>query len=542
MVLKRAALLIALFAVPAAAGVIPERIETAVKDRIAAGELRLAVVAMVVDGKAQIEGFGTLPDGKTPDGNTLFEIGSISKTFTATLLAEAVLKGEVRLDEPVRDLLPGFSVPSRDGRNITLADIAEQHSGLPRMPDNFRPADAGDPYADYSAAKLKEFLAGYRLPRDPGASYEYSNLAVGMLGYALAENRHTSYGALVTERVFRPLGMTSSAVSLSPALRDRLAPGFDGQGRPAKPWEFDALAGAGGIRSSAADMLRYVEAYMGQTKTPLRAAMDLATAPRRPVGEQRIGLIWMRLPLDTGGTLIWHNGMTGAYASFAGFTADGSKGVVILTNQAQTMDDLGIGALDDAAPIAPAHKIVALNQDQLRHFAGTYKIADKFFLTVIAGKDQLFARATGQDQFPLFASSETEFFAKIAGLSISFTDDGLVLHQNGDRAARRVTDGDAAAELGAIRLNPARLPFYAGRYRLEGPLDLTIEISVVDQQLMARALDQDTYPLFAKTPDDFFFLANDARIEFLRDHAGAVTGLLLHQGGRTLTAKRLAAS
>ena len=540
--LKYLLVLIALVALPASAGVIPDRIATAVADRIAAGELPSAVVAMIVDGKTEIRGFGALPDGKAPDADTLFEIGSITKTFTATLLAEAVVEGEVKIDEPLRDLLPGFTIPSREGREITLADIAEQHSGLPRMPDNFRPADAGDPFADYSPAKLKEFLAGYTLPRAPGASYEYSNLAVGLLGYALAEHRHTSYGELVAARIFKPLGMSSSAVALTPALRKRLATGFDGQGKTARPWEFDALAGCGGIRSSAADMLRYIEAYMGRTKTPLRAAMDLAIAPRRPLGDQKIGLIWMRLPLHDGGTLVWHNGMTGAYASFAGFTADGRKGVVILTNQAQTLDDLGIGALDDAAPLTPAHKAVALTETQLRRFAGTYKIFDKFFLTLTTGNGQLFARATGQGQFPLFASSETEFFAKLTDISIRINEGGLVLHQNGaDYPASRIADRDAAAELGAIAIDPATLSTYVGSYELEGPRKLAIDITLDRDQLMARTLGQEAYPLFAKTPEQFFYLVVDARIEFQRDGTGAVTGLILHQGGRTLTAKRISA-
>lgn len=539
--LKRCALLIALIALPASAGVIPDRIATAVADRIAAGELPSAVVAMVVDGKTEIRGFGALADGKAPDADTLFEIGSITKTFTATLLAEAAVKGEVKIDEPVRDLLPDFAIPSREGREITLGDIAEQHSGLPRMPDNFRPKDPGDPFADYSAAKLKEFLAGYTLPRAPGASYEYSNLAVGLLGYALAENRHTSYGELVAARIFKPLGMTSSAVALTPALRMRLAAGFDGQGKTARPWEFDALAGCGGIRSSAADMLRYVEAYMGRTKIPLRAAMDLAIAPRRPLDNQKIGLIWMRLPLHDGNSVVWHNGMTGAYASFAGFTADGRKGVVILANQAQTLDDLGIGALDDAAPLTPAHKAVTLTEEQLRRFAGTYKISDKFFLTLTTGNGQLFARATGQSQFPLFASSETEFFAKLTDITIRLTENGLVLHQNGaDYPASRVADRDAAAELGAIAVDPATLAAYVGRYDLAPGMPL--DISLDKDQLAARAARQNTYPLFAKTPEHFFYLAVDAQIEFQRDGTGTVTGLILHQGGRTLAAKRVPAS
>src|SRR6185503_14325689 len=130
-----------------------------------------------------------------------------------------------------------------------------QHSGLPRMPSNFFPKDPANPYADYDSAKMKAFLAGYQLPRDPGASYEYSNLAFGLLGYALARSNHLSYGELVKQRILDPLGMSMSGTSFTQAMRAHLAPGHDENGKPADNWDFEALAGAGAIRSTADDML-----------------------------------------------------------------------------------------------------------------------------------------------------------------------------------------------------------------------------------------------------------------------------------------------
>ena len=168
------------------AGPLPERVEKAAQDRVAAG-LHQTLVFGVVDGdRSVVVAFGTLDDGKAPDGDTVYEIGSITKTFTATLLAQAVLAGAVTLDTPVAQLLPDFKIPSRGAKEITLGDIGTQRSGLPRVPSNLLPKDAGDPYADYDAAKLKAFLAGYELPRDPGAEYEYSNLGIGLLATALA--------------------------------------------------------------------------------------------------------------------------------------------------------------------------------------------------------------------------------------------------------------------------------------------------------------------------------------------------------------------
>ena len=154
------------------AGPLPERVEKAAQDRVAAG-IHQTLVFGVVDGdRSEVVAFGTLDDGKAPDGDTVYEIGSITKTFTATLLAQAVLAGRVTLDTPVAQLLPDFKIPSRGSLEITVGQLATQHSALPRLPSNMLPKDGADPYADYDAAKLKAFLAEYELPRNPGATYE----------------------------------------------------------------------------------------------------------------------------------------------------------------------------------------------------------------------------------------------------------------------------------------------------------------------------------------------------------------------------------
>src|SRR3989442_9269459 len=159
--------------------------------------------------------------------DNVFEIGSITKTFTASLLADMVARGEVKLDDPVANYLPrAVRMPVRV-RPITLLDLATQSSGLPRLPDNFAPRDSSNPYADYSVQQLYEFLSRYQLPRDPGASYEYSNLGVGLLGHALALRAGMSYEQLVTRRILSPLGMRETAITLTPAMRARLAPGHD---------------------------------------------------------------------------------------------------------------------------------------------------------------------------------------------------------------------------------------------------------------------------------------------------------------------------
>jgi D-alanyl-D-alanine-carboxypeptidase/D-alanyl-D-alanine-endopeptidase len=430
------------------AGPLPERVEMAARNRVAAGTYQTLVFGIVDGDKSEVAAFGKLDDDKAPDGDTVYEIGSITKTFTATLLAQSVLAGRVTLDTPVAQLLPDFQIPSRDGMEITLGELGTQHSALPRLPSNLQPKDAGDPYADYDAAKLKAFLAGYQLPRDPGTTYEYSNLGFGLLGYALAQSERTAYGALIDQRILKPLGMTSSGTVFSDAMRAHLAPGHNNRGSAAKNWNIDALAGAGAIHSTANDMLRYLKANMGVDRSPLAEAMKLAQQPRSDMTKtMRIGLAWM----TTRKGIIWHNGETGGYRSFIGFTADGRHGVVVLSNTDADPDDLGFAALDANARLWPAYQAIVLPSASLDEYVGTYKVSDQLLLKIFRANDQLLVQATGQGPIPIFPSAPNEFFARAVRASASFTRDpdgavnGLVLHQNGDHGARKLSASERPA-------------------------------------------------------------------------------------------------
>ena len=190
------------------------------------------VVATLDHGRTNIYTAGSSgAPGVALDGNTEFEIGSITKVFTASVLADMVAKGEVKLDDPVAKYLPtSVKIPTRNGRQITLLDLATQSSGLPRMPDNLHPKDEANPYADYTVDQMYSFLSSYQLPRDIGSKYEYSNLGVGLLGHALALRAGKSYEDLVTERILRPLGMNDTRITLSPSMKSRLAPGHSPTG------------------------------------------------------------------------------------------------------------------------------------------------------------------------------------------------------------------------------------------------------------------------------------------------------------------------
>ena len=204
-------------------------------------------------------------DGPEITAETIFEIGSITKVFTALLLADMAERGEVALDDPVRKYLPsGVTVPSRGRREITLADLATHTSGLPRDPVNLDLRSLDDPWAEYRPADLYAFLKSYSLQRDPGAHVEYSNVGMGLLGHALAARAGVSYEALLTRRVLDPLGMRNTSVVVDEGRRARRATGHNQALAPVPWWHFDSMAGAGGMNSTASDMLVFAEACHGR--------------------------------------------------------------------------------------------------------------------------------------------------------------------------------------------------------------------------------------------------------------------------------------
>jgi len=309
------------------------------------GRQSVGVVAAVTteEGRAVV-GYGRLSaDDPTPPGaDTVFEIGSVTKVFTSTLLADLVVRGDLGLDTPVQTLLGAAArMPTRDGAEITVGHLATHNSGLPRLPDNLDPADDTNPYADYDTERLHAFLSSHELRRDIGEAVEYSNFGYGLLGHALALRAGTDYETLVTERILEPLQMHDTVIELTPSLRERLAPGHDGRLRPAANWDFTALAGAGALRSTVDDMLTFVDANMGLRESPLGAAMEFAHAPQvpDPTLGMDLGLGWV-IAVEGDRRFVWHNGATGGYSSFVGFDPEAREGVVVLSNSANLVDSV----------------------------------------------------------------------------------------------------------------------------------------------------------------------------------------------------------
>src|SRR5690606_29871805 len=274
-----------------------EKIAEILQERLEAGPATGIVVGVIEPNGRRVVAEGTLgvDDERPVGGDTIFEVGSVNKVFTTLLLAEAVQRGEVALDDPVAQFLPAEAeVPERGGRRISLLDLATQSSGLPRLPTNIDPADPRDPYADYGTTDLYAFLADYSLPRDIGTQFEYSNLGMGLLGHTLALAAGESYETLLEERVLAPLQLDDTGIGPAEGQQARMAAGHDAYLRPASYWTFDALASAGALRSTANDLLDFLAAAMGLVETPLAPAFAATLEPRRPTGmpDTEIGLGW----------------------------------------------------------------------------------------------------------------------------------------------------------------------------------------------------------------------------------------------------------
>ena len=286
-----------------------------------------------------------------PDGGTVFEIGSITKVFTGLLLADLAEQGLVGLDDPLASYLPaGVRVPTVEGRQLTLGDLASHAGGLPRDPKGTLRRWLGDRHNPNAGLSVEELYAGLgrtRLRRRPGERVKYSNLGAGLLGDALARAAGQPYQELVRERICLPLGMRDTDIAPTGEQIARLATGYTRRRRPAPPLEIPALVGAGALRSTAIDMLCLLEANLDPAHSPLAAQIERTQLPRLPAARRvGVGLGWLIAhPPRGAGPLLWHNGGTSGFRSFVGIARKSGTAVVALSNTARSVDRLGLRIL-----------------------------------------------------------------------------------------------------------------------------------------------------------------------------------------------------
>jgi serine-type D-Ala-D-Ala carboxypeptidase/endopeptidase len=404
-----------------------EAVAAAVKPYFDAELLSGLVVGLYDAGRREIYGFGKGPGGAAPDGGSLFELGTLTRVYTGLLLADAVQRRELELDTPVAEYLPpGVTVPTRDKVAITVRHLALHGSGLPALPPSITArASAADPLAGYDEDALYRDLARTPLLFTPGTALQPSTYGTGLLGFVLGKKAGTGYPRALEARVVGPLELRDTLLAVPAALAPRRMAGTDDELAPAPHWTWGALAGGGGLVSSARDQLRLIEAELdaaaGGKSLPLRHQLRLSQEPQLEAGasDGNVGLGWM---IDGSGRL-WHSGGSAGFRGFIGFDPKTKRGVVALASTSSPLlDRLGraLFALFDEAPPRPW---VAPNSAQLATYTGSYDFAGTRLAVIAAGK-RLYLEAPNEPRVRLLPVSEHEFWIEVLGAVAIFQKEG----------------------------------------------------------------------------------------------------------------------
>ncbi len=523
-------------------------------DRYKKGVGMAAFVADASGVRVAVHGRHSAESAGLVSPNTLFEVGSVTKTFTALLLADMVLKGELKLIDPVEKWLPdGILLRDKTGAPIQLLDLATHRSGLPRLPSGFAPSNQADPYVDYRETELLRYLRSWAA--DPavreaaplrGEKHEYSNLGYGLLGYVLGRAGKSTYADVLEQRVIKPLELRSTFLRVPIAEQSRFAEGHNESGSVVSHWNFDVMNAAGALRMSVRDFARYGQAAAGLIDTPLAPAFTLAmTIQAASAGDKNpSGLAWLHA--KAGGRGLWnHDGGTYGFSSSLWVDRERKQSSGVIANSSVEVTDLALHWLEPAVPpkdySATEAKAVSVDAAILARYVGTYQLSPQMQVTVRSEGARLFARATGQGEFELFAKSDTEFFARVTPLQMVFFD-----VKDGKAARFEITQGGStrnapraapAVQPSAITLEAKQLQALVGNYRLAAGFD--VEIRARGQRLFGQATGQGEFELFAKSPTVFFAKVTELEVEFFDIKDGKAARFVLSQGGVKSPAPRV---
>jgi CubicO group peptidase (beta-lactamase class C family) len=479
------------------------------------------------------------------DERTAFEIGSVSKTMTAALLAEMILRGEAALSDPLAKLLPpGTKVPSYHGRQITLADIVTHTSGLPSIPPQWPLTDLNNPYVRVSERELLGALSATALTRAPGTQWEYSNFAMMALSYAIAKKSGRDFETLLRERLLAPLGMNDSYIAKRPP-QVRIAPGHQSNTLPASPWDFAVdMAGVGGVRATLPDMVRYVEAQLGLREAAITPALAKTQAPVATVtGGPPMAINWIIAAVN-GRTLHVHDGGTGGFSASVGFDRAGKRGYVLLSDTSLTevggFASFGPHLLDPSVPAGAPRLVATPDPKLIEALVGRYRLQSGLLMELRKKGSALTIQATGQSEFEMGYDSAGDFYAlqfdaslrptRKADGSYTFTWSQL----GGAQPAERIGAPPPSAALPAA--TEAELKSYEGNYPLAP--DFALKVFVASGKLFVQGTGQGPLEIVRVAIDVFVAESVGAEITFERDAGGKVTALTLKQAGQVLRGGR----
>lgn len=521
----------------------------AIVDQRLAGDRTGACMAVAVvgpDAVARTFRCADPADAARIDADTAFEIGSVSKTMTAILLADLIERGQASLDDPLSAYLPeGTPVPEFEGKPVLLRHVVTHTSGLPALPARMQtPAtDVANPYARLTEDDLLASLAEATLTAAPGERFEYSNFASMLLSYAVARRAGMDFETLLRQRLFAPLGMDRAHVNDVPA-GVRAATGHTPNRQATSSWDFATnLAGVGGVRATLDDMVRYVQGNLGLVDTAIAPAIERA---QQPVGAQPpMAMNWMLAPV-AGRTVHVHEGGTGGFSAFVSIDREQRRGVVILSdttwNSIGSLGSLGLHLVDASLPLGKPRRLASPSQELLDALAGDYRMPPFPKVTLRQRDGSLYGQVAGQPEFEMAYDDAGDFFptevdAILRPQKKASGEYGFQwMQMGGVFQASRIGDDENPAAAAAPVLTEAELGAYAGEYPLLQGFALTVRAR--DGRLHAQATGQGEFPLDARGNDTFEAAAYGIELVFRRGDDGQVVSLDLHQGGRTMSGRR----
>lgn len=480
--------------------------------------------------------------GRRVDADSVFEAGSISKAFTGVLLASLVQEGRIALDAPAAQYLPNASLPTLEGKPITVLHLATHTSGLPRLPTGFKVTDPSNPYGAFTEADLYRALAETKLATVPGQTSEYSNFGYMLLSHLLVKvSGKSSYEALVRERILTPLGMDRSGTSLNASSTPFAMPHGESLA-PVPVWTLTpTLAGVGGLQTSATDLMKFARAQLDtSTKDKLASAMAMAREARHSASPTAsIGLAWQIRKTPSGKTIVWHNGGTGGSRSFIGFEGASRQAVVILANSAHDVTSLGMHLLDpEGTPLQRVRPAVTLDAALLEALAGEYEAEGNTAIHLMRAGSRLMARLEGKRPEPLSAESPTLLYTASGALEIDVLPAGAdaprtLRLREGDKV-RTVTKRAAKP---FVNVDRTLLSRYVGTYKVANRADFVV--AMADDHLTLKTGGSRAFRLWAESPTEFVIQELQARVAFAAKDDKPAAELTWTQLGSSTKAARV---
>ena len=463
-----------------------------------------------------------------PDLASTFEIGAATEVFTGLLLAQSAIEGKLRLQSTVRELLPKeLPVAESTLGATTVLELATHRAGLPALPPNLLPANADDPYADYSTQDLYAFLANYR--RVDSAAKTYSALDAGLAGELLGRSYGQKYTELLVEKILKPLGLEHTGFDDSIGL---LA-GHMAHAGAAPHWHFGALAGAAGLRSSVGDLLTFLQQNLQPQASKLRAALLLARQTQAGA-RQDVGLGWNIVEVGDGDQtwpLVWRASRTAGFATFLGFRTDRQQALVLLGNSDVDLSALGMAWLELRAPPplpdAPPPPPTAVSWDD---YPGLYRLngGGEFIVRVRAGA--MSAQFRGQPAQALRAVADDAFAGDTLALAFGRENHKVanaVANVGGALVqAQRLSEHAPGVARAPISIDVKALREATGDYELDATT--LVRIRANTNALTLQMTGRTPLPLIAFAPDRYADADGSCEVAFKRDAKGAINRLVLN--------------